>query len=142
MSRPLLATLANIDAFHASVSREGSPARLVRTAADIPTTPDGNVHYILHLEGAARLKGSLSALRYLYRLGVRSMQLTWNVRNELADGVIDGRTGGGLSEQDLVLGRAGGGGPVVDPHRSHAQARVYRVGGRGDPRRQLLPSLP
>ncbi|MCX7921842.1 MAG: dipeptidase [Clostridia bacterium] len=52
---------------------------------------------ILSIEGGEALQGSLSALRIFYRLGVRSICLTWNHRNEIADGVADGSSGGGLT---------------------------------------------
>lgn len=52
---------------------------------------------ILAVEGGDVLQGDLSVLRLLYRLGVRCMTLTWNYRNEIADGVLDETTGGGLT---------------------------------------------
>ncbi|MGQ9532044.1 MAG: dipeptidase [Desulfotomaculales bacterium] len=52
---------------------------------------------VLAIEGGEALGGSLAVLRAYYRLGVRSLTLTWNHRNELADGVNEGRTGGGLT---------------------------------------------
>lgn len=52
---------------------------------------------ILSIEGGEALQGELSALRIFYRLGVRSICLTWNHRNEIADGVGDAVSGGGLT---------------------------------------------
>mgnify|MGYP005856011639 CR=1 FL=1 len=42
---------------------------------------------LLSVEGGEALEGSIHVLRMLYRLGVRSLTLTWNGRNELGDGV-------------------------------------------------------
>ncbi len=53
---------------------------------------------IISVEGGEALQGDISVLRCLYRLGVRSICLTWNNRNEIADGVSDEITGGGLTE--------------------------------------------
>jgi membrane dipeptidase len=72
-------------------------ADVLTDAESLPSRPDGCIRFILHLEGCKPLEGDLSALHTLYRLGVRSAQLTWNVRNEVADGVMERRTGGGLS---------------------------------------------
>jgi membrane dipeptidase len=60
---------------------------------------------ILSIEGGDALQGDLSALRMFYRLGVRSLCLTWNHRNEIADGVADGITGGGLTPfgRDVIM---------------------------------------
>lgn len=58
---------------------------------------EGKVAAILSIEGGDALQGELSALRIFYRLGVRSICLTWNYRNEIADGVKDEETGGGLT---------------------------------------------
>ncbi|NSW91083.1 MAG: dipeptidase [Firmicutes bacterium] len=52
---------------------------------------------ILSIEGGEALQGSLAALRMFYKLGVRSICLTWNHRNEIADGVAECITGGGLT---------------------------------------------
>ncbi|MGO0122751.1 dipeptidase [Desulfothermobacter acidiphilus] len=56
----------------------------------------GKTAGVLAVEGGHVLEGSVAALRVLYRLGVRCLTLTWNGRNELADGVGD-EAGGGLS---------------------------------------------
>ena len=93
----LLATLENIAAFNKAVAEPATKAASVLAAADLPTAPDGKVHFILHLEGGGPLEGSLAALEAFYALGVRSIQPTWNVRNELGDGVRERDTGGGLT---------------------------------------------
>jgi membrane dipeptidase len=95
--RPLFATLQNMDALERMLADPAAGAGIVRGAADLPAAPDGTVRFVLHLEGGRPLEGDLSSLRSLYRLGVRSAQLTWNVRNELGDGVHERRSGGGLS---------------------------------------------
>jgi membrane dipeptidase len=95
--RPLFATLQNIDALVRMLDDSSTDAGIVRDAADLATAPDGTVRFVLHLEGGRPLEGDLSSLRSLYRLGVRSAQLTWNVRNELGDGVHERRSEGGLS---------------------------------------------
>jgi membrane dipeptidase len=96
--RPLRATLENLDAFYAEVERPGSEMVFVRSAEDLPgERPTGKVHFLLNLEGGMPLEGNLCNLRIFYRLGVRSIQPTWNVRNELGDGVRERGSGGGLS---------------------------------------------
>lgn len=57
----------------------------------------GKIAAMLSIEGGEALQGDLGALRNFYRLGVRSICLTWNYRNEIADGVKDADTGGGLT---------------------------------------------
>lgn len=52
---------------------------------------------LLTVEGGEALEGELRLLRVLYRMGVRSLCLTWNNRNEIADGVGEMQTGGGLT---------------------------------------------
>jgi Zn-dependent dipeptidase, microsomal dipeptidase homolog len=54
---------------------------------------------ILHLEGAECLGNDVEILQLLYRLGLRSMGLTWNHRNLLADGGGEGEYAGGLSRK-------------------------------------------
>lgn len=93
----LLATLENLSAFRRALRDPHTGATTVLTAADVPSTPDGQVHFVLHLEGGGPLDGSLAALESFFALGVRSIQPTWNVRNELGDGVLERGSGGGLT---------------------------------------------
>ena len=52
---------------------------------------------LISIEGGEALCGCLGALEAFWRFGVRAMGLVWNHRNELADGVADGASGGGLT---------------------------------------------
>ncbi|WP_304507185.1 dipeptidase [Anaerotignum sp.] len=52
---------------------------------------------LLTIEGGEALEGEISAIHTYYRLGVRSMTLTWNHRNQLADGVAEEDSRGGLT---------------------------------------------
>jgi membrane dipeptidase len=49
---------------------------------------------IFHLEGGMPLDGNLFMLRTFYRIGLRSMQLGWYFRNELADTGAENSPGG------------------------------------------------
>jgi membrane dipeptidase len=63
----------------------------------ISTLEQGKTAAMLSIENGGALQGRLSNLRTFYRLGVRSICLTWNNRNEIADGVGEQDGGGGLS---------------------------------------------
>jgi membrane dipeptidase len=95
--KPLLATMENIAGIMGGLRRSEGGAVLAVSRADLPARPDGTIRFVLHLEGARPLEGSLGVLEALYRLGVRSIQPAWNLRNELADGVRESGTGGGLT---------------------------------------------
>jgi len=58
----------------------------------------GNVSGMLSIEGADVIEGRIEMLGVFHRLGVRMVGLVHSLRNQLADGVTDRRTGGGLSE--------------------------------------------
>ncbi|WP_313529020.1 dipeptidase [Anaerotignum sp.] len=53
---------------------------------------------LLSIEGGEALEGEISAIHTYHRLGVRSMSLTWNHRNQLADGVAEKDSKGGLTK--------------------------------------------
>ena len=57
---------------------------------------EGQIGTLLTIEGADALAGNIEMVEIFHRLGVRLMTLTWNHRNELADGVGE-EYGGGLS---------------------------------------------
>lgn len=52
---------------------------------------------VLTIEGGEALNGKIENLAEYYRQGVRALTLTWNGRNELADGVGMGAAAGGLT---------------------------------------------
>ncbi len=58
---------------------------------------ENKIAALLAVEGGEVLQGSLEILKVLYRLGVRILTLTWNHRNQLADGVMESGTNGGLT---------------------------------------------
>jgi membrane dipeptidase len=93
----LLATVENIMELKRLCDEDPARLMVARNKADLTSLPDGTTKFLLHLEGASPLEGNMSALESLYDLGVRSMQPTWNVRNELGDGVHERDTGGGLT---------------------------------------------
>jgi membrane dipeptidase len=103
--KKLLATVDNMQALGLALDSCQPPASLILKSGDIPTTPDDRLRFLLHLEGGSPLEGSLSALDALFAMGLRSMQPTWNVRNELGDGVHERDTGGGLTRFGVTVVR-------------------------------------
>ncbi|OGQ77955.1 MAG: hypothetical protein A3F90_19015 [Deltaproteobacteria bacterium RIFCSPLOWO2_12_FULL_60_19] len=96
--RYLETTLENIDMFLEEAPRSEGMISMIRTRSDLPdNVKPGQISFLLHFEGGMPLQGSIHQLRNFYRLGLRSMQLTWNFRNELGDGVWENRTKGGLT---------------------------------------------
>ncbi|MBI3001581.1 MAG: membrane dipeptidase, partial [Deltaproteobacteria bacterium] len=96
--RYLETALENIDMFLEEAPKSEGMISLIKTRADLPEAArPGNISFLLHFEGGMPLQGSIRQLRNFYRLGLRSMQLTWNFRNELGDGVWENRTKGGLT---------------------------------------------
>ncbi|MEK6601777.1 MAG: membrane dipeptidase, partial [Candidatus Binatota bacterium] len=96
--RYLETALENIDMFLAEAPKSEGMISLIRARSDLPEkVRPGNISFLLHFEGGMPLQGGIHQLRNFYRLGLRSMQLTWNFRNELGDGVWENRTKGGLT---------------------------------------------
>ncbi len=104
--KKLLATIETISAFAKAANDPTTGARVIRSASELSDTPDGKVGFIFHLEGGSPLEGSLPALEALFELGVRSIQPTWNVRNELGDGVKERATGSGLTQFGIAAVQA------------------------------------
>jgi len=57
----------------------------------------GKIAAVATVEGGEVLEDDISVLRILYRLGIRGLGLTWNQRNQLADGVWERDAAGGLT---------------------------------------------
>lgn len=90
--------------------------RVVREGADLTRAAEaGQIAVILSLEGAEPVEYSPEALRVFYEAGIRTLGLTWNQRNHLADGVTEIGVGGGLTVQgERVVREANRLGVVID----------------------------
>ncbi len=55
---------------------------------------DQRIAVLLGFEGAEPVESELGNLRNFYRLGLREIQLTWNYRNNVCDGIYEQRNAG------------------------------------------------
>lgn len=102
--RSLKRTLQIFDSFFTELEANADQMILATSVADIHAAQaQGKIAAVMAIEGGEALEGDLGVLRVLHRLGVRSIGLTWNERNNIADGVGDCRSGGGLSEFGSAL---------------------------------------
>ena len=105
----LWGALEVIDYVFQEIEECSDVVQLCRSSSEInEALKEGKIAIILGLEGGRPLEGrpmqdSLSTLRTFYRLGVRSLQLTGNGRNRLADGIAESRTNGGLTEFGVAV---------------------------------------
>lgn len=96
--RSLKRVMQLFDAFYTELDANPDTMMLATSVQDIMTAKEqGKVAAVMAIEGGEALEGDLGVLRMLHRLGVRSIGLTWNERNDIADGVGDCRSKGGLS---------------------------------------------
>ncbi len=95
-------TLEFISAFYRELEENRGKLTLATSMAKIEeAAAQGEVAALLSIEGGEALEGGPAILPCLYRLGVRALGLTWNNRNQLADGIAEARTGGGLTSLGL-----------------------------------------
>jgi len=91
-------TYENLDFILNEIKNSDGFIKLILEKADLPSKKEsGVIRVLLNIEGGKALNGDLGHLRNFHRLGVRSLQPTWNLRNELGDGVWEERTKGGLT---------------------------------------------
>ena len=85
----------------AKMKKSGVDVFQVLKKADVDEVLKHQASTLLAIEEGGAIDGSLEALRMLYELGVRAITLTWSNRNDIADGINEEVTGGGLT----VFGR-------------------------------------
>lgn len=90
------AALRMADLFYEKVLKPYPQIKLIMDKGDIDLLGDTEVGAVLTLEGCDAIGQDLLKLRTLLRLGVRSVGLTWNYGNFVADGALEER-GAGLS---------------------------------------------
>ena len=103
-SNLLKRTLQLLDYFLVEIEKNQDAISLVVNYDQIKKVNKiGKIAAILAIEGGESLEGDLAVLKVLYRSGVRLLTLTWNYRNEIADGLYESRTGGGLTEFGIKI---------------------------------------
>ncbi|BCB03432.1 dipeptidase [Bacillus sp. KH172YL63] len=90
------AALEMVNLFHNQILTPNPMLKWVKSKQDIDLLGDGEIGVMLSLEGAEAIEEDMTKLEILYRLGVRSVGLTWNWANAVADGALEPR-GGGLT---------------------------------------------
>ncbi|MHC0035584.1 dipeptidase [Pseudoneobacillus sp. C159] len=88
--------LEQIDYFYQEVLGKNPEMKHIKEWADFDQLKPGEIGAMLTLEGVDAIGNDLTKLRTLFRLGVRSVGLTWNNANLAADGAGEPR-GGGLT---------------------------------------------
>lgn len=100
MNESLRQILKQVEKYHHELDQYRDYVQPVYTYEDIITANiTGKMACVLHLEGADALGDDSEILSLLYRLGLRSLALTWNNRNLLADGVGEEPGAGGISSK-------------------------------------------
>lgn len=88
--------LEMIEIFYREVLEKHPEMKLILTKSDIKTLKENEIGAILTLEGCDAIGTNIVRLHTLYRLGIRSIGLTWNYSNFVADGILETR-GAGLT---------------------------------------------
>lgn len=87
--------LEMIDIFYEKILTQPN-MKFILTSSDVLQLHEHEIGAILTLEGCDAIGNDITKLKTLYRLGVRSIGLTWNYSNLIADGILEPR-GAGLS---------------------------------------------
>ena len=106
--RLLEGSIRVVDMLLTEIEKTGGKASIIKTKSDIPVGPlNDHVKFFLDMEGGGSIEiepepgyhydRRLALLRTFFRLGVRGLQLTHQGRNQLGDGVAEGKMGGRLS---------------------------------------------
>lgn len=96
--RSIKRTLQLLDCLYTELDDNQDSLHLVLDSGNLEEARRlGKIGVLLSIEGGEALEGDIAMLRVYHRLGVRALGLTWNERNQIAEGVGDCRSGGGLS---------------------------------------------
>ena len=117
--RPLAGSLEIVDMFLNEAEDSNGKAAVIRTKDDLPSDPaDGVVRFLMEIEGTRPMQEDYSVgswpierrlhlVRMFHRLGIRSLHLTHQGRNELGDGLNELGSGGKLSKFGVALIKEG-----------------------------------
>jgi len=93
-----------LDAMHSELEETPQQLKLCFRVGDfMDAARSGKLGILLGLEGGEPLGTDFSVLRLFYRMGVRLVGLTWNQRNQIADGVGEQQTRSRLTKYGIEL---------------------------------------
>lgn len=140
----VLATVASIEHCQFAVEQLGQwlalertqqvPFRLARTVADIREAKlEKQLAVILHFQGTSPLESSLHLLDAYHTLGVRVIQLTYNMRHLSGDGCLEPRNAGLSSFGRQVIRRMVELGIVIDLAHGGIRTSLEAIEEAGGP---------
>jgi len=108
--------LTTIECYWQTIQENTGFIEPVKKAADLNVLQVNHLPgALLSLEGAAAAGYDINLMRLFYRLGVRCLSLTWNYRNQMADGLFEKNTGSGLTRLGKeIVGMAEKSGMLLD----------------------------
>ncbi len=92
-----------LDAFYGLLDESESFSLATKAEHIVDAKARKQVCGLLSIEGGEAIEGSLALLRSFYRSGVRAIGLTWNQRNDLADGVGEISAKSGLTDLGITV---------------------------------------
>lgn len=107
--------LINLDLLKQEIKKPDSGFALALTPEDIKRANDADkIALLLGLEGGAALRAHEGLLRTFHELGLRWIELTWNIRNEIGDGVNEANAGGLSSAGKRIVHEMNNLGMIID----------------------------
>ncbi len=87
-----------LDSYYRTMQRCPDDLQTIYSATDLTNALNScKIAALLSVEGGEALEGELAVLRMLFKLGIRSLGLTWNQNNQLATGIGENKPRAGLT---------------------------------------------
>lgn len=94
--------ISSIAGWLAKIRSNAQRLLLATSVADIERAKrEGKLAVVFHFQNGAPIEYDLNLIEVYHRLGVRAIQLTYNVKNQLGDGCLE-RTNAGLSDLGIA----------------------------------------
>jgi membrane dipeptidase len=95
---PLQNALYLSEAMLSDIAESAGKVQIAKLPGDLSRiSQEGAFPLVLHVEGSRPFEFDPSLLRLWHLMGLRSVALTWNYRNKFADGAMEARSKGGLT---------------------------------------------
>lgn len=95
---PTAQAIKELEGTFAQIDANADKVALVTTTGEaLKAREQEKLAVFLNFEGAEPILDQIELLRFFYRMGIRAMGLTWNYRNDVADGGYEDHAAGRLS---------------------------------------------
>lgn len=123
---PTMLAMEHIKSYYSLAKKHDKDIKLVIDSKDVKSFDDGKIKFLIAMEGAEPLE-DIGDIEIFYRLGLRSLQLTWNFDNKYAATCMSKKDYGLTGDGEMLVEACNELGIVLDLAHASKKATIEAI---------------